>query len=241
MRIGVGSAGSTVAWRRCLARPFSQAHDPLAGYFVIPQEVYRRAAALDPVGYKIGLELLVKAGCTNVQEVPIQFADRRHGTSKLTLAEQLRYLRHLKKLADFKYTGCLAVRAVLSGGRQRDADRPARATCCCSRSGCACPLARGVAIVVAMNWNFALNNRITFAGATVAASWCGTPVHLELCVRRCPELGDCRRDADPDSLVRGPLDAGSPGRHRGRHAREFRAVARMGVSRRKRAEHDTSV
>lgn len=36
-----------------LARPFSRARDPLAGFFVIPRDAYRRATSLDPVGYKL--------------------------------------------------------------------------------------------------------------------------------------------------------------------------------------------
>lgn len=150
-----------------LARPFSQAQDPLAGFFVIPKDVYRRAAPLDPVGYKIGLELLVKAGCTNVQEVPIQFADRQHGTSKLTLAEQVRYLRHLKKLADHKYTGfSQLVQFCLVGASGMLVDLAYYSLLL--QNGLRVSLARGLAILVAMSWNFSLNNRITFAQATDA-------------------------------------------------------------------------
>lgn len=88
-----------------MARPFCQAKDPLAGYFALPRAVFERAEALNPVGYKIGLELLVKCVCTRIAELPIHFHDRRFGQSKLSLREQINYLRHLKRLADFKFGG----------------------------------------------------------------------------------------------------------------------------------------
>ncbi|UCF34456.1 MAG: polyprenol monophosphomannose synthase, partial [Phycisphaerales bacterium] len=86
-----------------LARPFTSSRDPMAGFFALPRAVFERAEELNPIGYKIGLELIVKGRCRNVQEVPIHFADRKFGESKLSLKEQLRYIRHLKRLADFKY------------------------------------------------------------------------------------------------------------------------------------------
>ena len=85
-----------------LARPFTRARDPMSGFFALPRKVYERAAPLDPVGYKIGLELIVKCGCRRVREVPIHFSERVRGESKLDLRERLRYLLHLKRLAGFK-------------------------------------------------------------------------------------------------------------------------------------------
>ena len=88
-----------------MARPFCRAKDPLAGFFALPRAVFERAEALNPVGYKIGLEFIVKCGCTRIAELPIHFSDRRFGQSKLGLREQINYLRHLKRLADFKFGG----------------------------------------------------------------------------------------------------------------------------------------
>ncbi len=39
----------------------------------------------------------------NVREIPIHFAERTRGQSKLTLAEQFRYLEHLSRLYDFTF------------------------------------------------------------------------------------------------------------------------------------------
>lgn len=82
-----------------LARPLTAARDPMSGFFAIERErVLAARERLDPVGYKIGLELIVKCRCTRIAEVPITFGRRQYGSSKLTLAEQLRYLSHLRRL-----------------------------------------------------------------------------------------------------------------------------------------------
>jgi len=63
----------------------------------------RAAGELDPIGYKIGLELIVKCRCRGVTEVPIHFSDRALGKSKMGLREQLRYIVHVRQLARWKY------------------------------------------------------------------------------------------------------------------------------------------
>lgn len=82
---------------RMLARPLTSVKDMMAGFFCV-----RRAELeldrLSPVGYKIALELIVRHRWKNVVEVPITFSDRSAGQTKLNLAEQLRYLRHLRRL-----------------------------------------------------------------------------------------------------------------------------------------------
>ena len=86
-----------------LARPLTSARDPMSGFFALRRSDLERAAPLSPVGYKIALELIVKCGFENVGEVPIHFADRTRGQSKLTLGEQLRYLQHLGRLYAFRF------------------------------------------------------------------------------------------------------------------------------------------
>ena len=83
---------------RLLARPLARARDPLAGFFAMPRPLFAAAWGLQPVGYKIGLELLVKCRPRRVVEVPIHFRERIHGVSKLSLREQVNYLRHLARL-----------------------------------------------------------------------------------------------------------------------------------------------
>lgn len=85
-----------------LTLPLTSARDPLAGFFALRRATFEAAALrLDPIGYKIGLELIVKCECRGVIEVPIVFADRQRGASKLNLREQFNYLRHLLRLYAF--------------------------------------------------------------------------------------------------------------------------------------------
>lgn len=82
---------------RWLARPLTPVRDAMAGFFCV-RRAGLRLDALRPVGYKILLELIVRHHWRNVREIPITFSDRLAGKTKLSAAEQLRYLRHLVRL-----------------------------------------------------------------------------------------------------------------------------------------------
>jgi len=88
-----------------MARPFTNAKDPMSGFIGLRRETWAQAVDLDPVGYKIGLELIVKCRCTHVREVPIHFSTRQLGESKLTLRVQLEYLQHIVRLMRWKFPG----------------------------------------------------------------------------------------------------------------------------------------
>ena len=87
-----------------LARPLVSLSDPMSGFFALRRETWERAEQLDPIGYKIALELYVKAHCRRPAEVPIRFAARVAGTSKFGVVEQIRYLQHLSRLYRFRFT-----------------------------------------------------------------------------------------------------------------------------------------
>lgn len=91
-----------------LARPFTKAKDPMSGYFALDRKTYERADELNPIGYKIGLELIAKCGCKKVGEVPIFFDKRYKGESKIAtlrghVREVMNYLRHVSRLLKYKY------------------------------------------------------------------------------------------------------------------------------------------
>lgn len=75
--------------------------DVTSGFFFFKREVIE-GAELDPVGFKICLEILVKGNYQTVMEVPYTFSDRISGKSKMGLKEIILYLKHLSKL--YKYT-----------------------------------------------------------------------------------------------------------------------------------------
>ncbi|SCK15723.1 MULTISPECIES: glycosyltransferase [unclassified Streptomyces] len=71
--------------------------DPMSGFFAIRRTAVT-ADALQPLGYKILLELAVRCRPPGVTEVPFEFQDRYAGESKSTAREGLRFLRHLLAL-----------------------------------------------------------------------------------------------------------------------------------------------
>lgn len=85
-----------------LARPLTTISDPMSGFFAMPRAVFERADEPSPLGYKIGLELLVRCHCQHIREIPIHFANRTRGESKLTAKQQLLYVRHLARLYRYK-------------------------------------------------------------------------------------------------------------------------------------------
>ena len=146
-----------------LARPLTRAKDPMAGFFAIRRETFEAADELNPVGYKIGLELMVKCGCKKVREIPIHFQNRKFGESKLCLREQLNYLWHLARLMDYRFERWTCFGkfcAVGATGMVVDLS-------VYSLLLAALPLmvARALAIWVAMSWNFLLNRHFTFRHA----------------------------------------------------------------------------
>jgi dolichol-phosphate mannosyltransferase len=145
-----------------LARPFVKVKDPMSGFFALRRGLFNRSAPLSPVGYKIGLELMVKCGCKGVREVPIHFADRKFGQSKLSLKEQINYIKHLKRLADFTWGGFShLLQFCLVGSTGLVIDLAVFASLL--HLGVSFKLARGLAIWVAMTSNFAFNRRLTFS------------------------------------------------------------------------------
>ena len=151
-----------------MARPFTTVRDPMSGFFCLRASTVERGESLDPIGYKIGLELIVKCRCERVAEVPIHFSTRREGESKLTLRVQWEYLLHILNLCRFKYprlasfipfalvglsgigvyTGLLAVLDLLVGDAFSKSVRIV------------------IAIALSMTWNFFWDRRLAFWDAT---------------------------------------------------------------------------
>lgn len=95
------------------ARVLAPVRDPMAGFFCLRRETWKRAEKLNPIGYKIGLELMVKCRCRRIAEVPIVFKDRLCGESKLTVRQQLLYLWQVGGLYWFRFPLAVAGVAVL--------------------------------------------------------------------------------------------------------------------------------
>lgn len=88
------SGGSTLATKVIFRNSLLQVSDPMSGLFAV------RASSLEieqlrPLGYKVLLELVVRNRPGRIVEVPYTFQQRHAGESKSTVAEGVRFLKHL--------------------------------------------------------------------------------------------------------------------------------------------------
>lgn len=101
------------------ARPLTPVRDPMAGFFFLRKSLLERAP-VGGSGYKVLLEILVRAAPGRVVEVPYVFRDRTAGESKLGAGVVLRDLRQLVGLYLFR------LRHPLTRTRLRRADAAER-------------------------------------------------------------------------------------------------------------------
>jgi dolichol-phosphate mannosyltransferase len=144
------------------ALPLTKVKDPMSGFFSLRKENLPPTNNLSPIGYKIALEVMVKGKFNNVGEVPIHFVDRIHGESKLTLKEQLKYLRHLRRLYQFKFqTKAEFLQFAIVGSSGFIIDLMVYLAL--QAFGVSHTVARAMSFWPAASWNWALNRTITFS------------------------------------------------------------------------------
>ena len=78
------------------------AKDVTSGYLLFRRDVLE-GVSLDPIGFKIGLEVMVRGRYRTFTEVPYVFTDRKKGRSKLGGNEVLAYLVQLGRLLSYRY------------------------------------------------------------------------------------------------------------------------------------------
>lgn len=120
---------------RSLARPLTSASDPMSGFFGLTRELvrppscfalphliyiqYAHSAPVNPVGFKIALELLLKTHSSShaLAEVPYSFTKRTLGASKLSNKIIFRYLFHLMALYRWRlgFVGVVLMEVALVG------------------------------------------------------------------------------------------------------------------------------
>lgn len=72
--------------------------DPMSGFFLLRRSVIAHAA-LNPIGYKILLEVLAKGDYTRTAEVPYVFEERERGGSKINARIARKYISHLLRIS----------------------------------------------------------------------------------------------------------------------------------------------
>jgi dolichol-phosphate mannosyltransferase len=76
--------------------------DPLSGLVAIRKNTLLAGDPLSIIGWKWGLEIMIKCHCKKVVEVPIHFSQRKYGSSKLNFKIAMNYFQHIKRLAIYK-------------------------------------------------------------------------------------------------------------------------------------------
>lgn len=99
-----GGFGGAQLWEKAksrfaafFARGLTSLSDPTSGFMAVRRELVDELE-LDPIGWKIVLEVVVKAAPRPFVEVPIVFGPRVAGTSKQSPRVFWQYLRHLHRL-----------------------------------------------------------------------------------------------------------------------------------------------
>jgi dolichol-phosphate mannosyltransferase len=87
-----------------MARPLTPIRDAVSGFFMIRHEL-AATTVVKADGFKIGLELLVRARPAHLVELPFEFANRKQGKSKMGTRETLKYLVQLRDLYWTHLTG----------------------------------------------------------------------------------------------------------------------------------------
>ncbi|MER5179140.1 glycosyltransferase [Streptomyces sp. NPDC002896] len=91
------SSGATRLVKAAFPRRLATVSDPLSGLFAFRKDAID-PGRLNPVGFKILLEILVRHPAARVAEVAYSFAPREAGRSKASLREGLAFVRHLGRL-----------------------------------------------------------------------------------------------------------------------------------------------
>ncbi|MBE9008134.1 glycosyltransferase [Fortiea sp. LEGE XX443] len=71
--------------------------DPMSGYFMVRRSCVA-GVTLNPVGYKILLEVIGRGNVGEIAEVGYVFCERKEGESKVTWKQYVEYLHHLLRL-----------------------------------------------------------------------------------------------------------------------------------------------
>lgn len=86
-----------------MATPLTPIKDITSGFFFMRRRVID-GVKLNPIGFKIGLEVFIKGRYDKYREVPYTFVNRAAGKSKLSWKEIWNYLVQLSDLVMFKVT-----------------------------------------------------------------------------------------------------------------------------------------
>ena len=182
-----------------LALPLVCCADPMSGFFAIDRRTLPDLQTLQPIGYKIGLELMVRGGL-RVRETPIRFMDRDRGASKMNWQRRLDFLRHLVRLYLYRFGGrarLLSFALVGASGFVVDM----AGYLALAGAGVEHRAARFLSFWPAVTWNWLLNRKATFRDRPAPSRACASGPEIRLRQPRRTH-GERRRLHGPDQPVR---------------------------------------
>ncbi len=77
--------------------PIRKTTDPMTGYFAFQKTIIKNIE-IEPRGFKILVEILMRAKPNKVTEIPLKFQPRENEESKATLKQGLEFFKHLSRL-----------------------------------------------------------------------------------------------------------------------------------------------
>jgi dolichol-phosphate mannosyltransferase len=91
------SRGAQVLGLIILPGVLGRVTDPMSGYFMVRRSAIA-GATMNPVGYKILLEVIGRGNVREIAEVGYVFRERTEGESKVTWKQYIEYIQHLIRL-----------------------------------------------------------------------------------------------------------------------------------------------
>jgi dolichol-phosphate mannosyltransferase len=158
--------GSELATRMANSLIGAEVSDPMSGFFMIRREIVEKhATSLAGEGYKVLMDILWTAGKSlKVSEISYRFRERLAGESKLDTLVTFDYLGLLFSKI---FGGVLPVRFLMFGAVGISGIAVHLLTLQYAISILHLPFAwaQFAAVMVAMTWNFVINNRLTYRDA----------------------------------------------------------------------------
>jgi dolichol-phosphate mannosyltransferase len=91
------SRGAQLLGLMILPQVVGRVSDPMSGYFMVRRSAIANCL-MNPLGYKILLEVIGRGNVGRITEVGYVFQERQEGESKVTWRQYIEYLMHLAKL-----------------------------------------------------------------------------------------------------------------------------------------------
>ena len=146
--------------------------DPMSGFFMIRREVFEASVhQLSLQGYKILLDIVASAPKQlRIKELPYVFSTRQHGESKLDALVSLEYLMLLLDKLFGRWLPAKFILFMVIGGLGVFVHMGVL-TVLLRAAGASFVIGQSVATVVAMTFNFFLNNMLTYRDKRLVGFW----------------------------------------------------------------------